>query len=686
MTPAPNDALARFVERVAALFLASATDRRDGAALLRAVLAAEAAGHTELPVASPLFARLVVEAGGDVARLRRELAKAEDASKYGVFAPLFAAENPAAPLAARAVALHGGLAIATMRAFAEEASIATKLHRLLAREVPPLTVDEAVLVAPVRLHERQRLAVETVARAPFAVITGGPGTGKTSIVLAILRAVTTSSATPIPPEKILLAAPTGKAAQRLSAATRSFTPANGGTLPAAATLHRLLAWDPKALAFRRNAASPLDAALVIVDEASMIDLPLFHALLDALPPKGRLVLLGDADQLPSVGPGAILRDLVTQAETSKIPVVLLTESYRMDPKKPGGRHVLLFARAVLASGGPVVGGAPVKGGPPSPASPLPATSLVDADGRAPELSTRFAPGREAMPKVHLGYEGFLAAGKAEGVHILPPTEAVLESLTLAAARFFLGPVRSRPPANLLEAASRETAGPQEQGPVRSRPPANLLGEGPRAAIQHVFSLKDGALAGEDLTLAQTLLALHDGFRILSPLKEMPRFGVRPLNAQVHAHFARLAPPERAEYRFLRGEPVIVTANDYRRSLWNGDQGTVILASRDGAPPRPEVLFSREEGIVSHPLAAIADRLDHAYALTVHKSQGSEFQRIVLVLPPEGHPLADKGNLYTAATRARDAVVLVTGGVGLSRAATTKTERFTGLASALQRSL
>jgi exodeoxyribonuclease V alpha subunit len=653
MIPAPNDApLARFVERVAALFLASAADRRDGAALLRAVLAAEAAGHTELPVASPLFARLVVEAGGDVARLRRELAKAEDAGKYGVFAPLFAAENPAAPLSARVAGdTKAGLAIATMRAFAEEASIATKLHRLLAREVPPLAVDEAVLVAPVRLHERQRLAVETVARAPFAVITGGPGTGKTSIVLAILRAVTTSSATPIPPEKILLAAPTGKAAQRLSAATRSFTPANG-TLPAAATLHRLLAWDPKALAFRRNAASPLDAALVIVDEASMIDLPLFHALLDALPPKGRLVLLGDADQLPSVGPGAILRDLVAQEETSKIPVVLLTESYRMDPKKPGGRHVLLFARAVLASGGPVVGGAPVKGGPPSPASPLPANSLVDADGRAPELSTRFAPGREAMPKVHLGYEGFLAAGKAEGVHILPPTEAVLASLTLAAARFFLGPLQ----------------------------------QGPRAAIQHVFSLKDGALTGEDLTLAQTLLALHDGFRILSPLKEMPRFGVRALNAQVHAHFVRLAPPERAEYRFLRGEPVIVTANDYRRSLWNGDQGTVILASRDGAPPRPEVLFSREDGIVSHPLAAIADRLDHAYALTVHKSQGSEFQRIVLVLPPEGHPLADKGNLYTAATRARDAVVLVTGGVGLSRAATTKTERFTGLASALQRPL
>ncbi len=671
MIPAPNDApLARFVERVAALFLGprpfataseftgsgvardggptstAATDRRDGAALLRAVLAAEAAGHTELPVASPLFARLVVEAGGDAPRIRRELAKTEDAGKYGVFAPFFAAENPAAPLAARALALKSGLAIATMRAFAEEASIATKLHRLLSREVPPLTVDEAVLVAPVRLHERQRLAVETVARAPFAVITGGPGTGKTSIVLAILRAVTASTTAPIAAEKILLAAPTGKAAQRLSAATRSFAPANG-TLPAAATLHRLLAWDPKALAFRRNAASPLDAALVIVDEASMIDLPLFHALLDALPPKGRLVLLGDADQLPSVGPGAILRDLVAQAETSKIPVVLLTESYRMDPKKPGGRHVLLFARAVLASGGPVVGGAPVKVGPPSPASPLPANSLVDADGRAPELSTRFAPGREAMPKVHLGYEGFLAAGKAEGVHILPPTEAVLASLTMAAARFFLGPLQQR------------------------------------AAIQHVFSLKDGALTGEDLPLAQTLLALHDGFRILSPLKEMPRFGVRPLNAQVHAHYVRLAPPERAEYRFLRGEPVIVTANDYRRSLWNGDQGTVILASRDGAPPRPEVLFSREDGIVSHPLAAIADRLDHAYALTVHKSQGSEFQRIVLVLPPEGHPLADKGNLYTAATRARDAVVLVTGGVGLSRAATTKTERFTGLASALQ---
>ena len=161
----------------------------------------------------------------------------------------------------------------------------------------------------IRLAHRQREAIEAAARHRVVVITGGPGVGKTTIVRAILTVLDRARLT------TRLAAPTGRAAKRLSEATGR----------EASTIHRLLEVDPRTLRFQRNADSPLSLAALIVDEASMIDITLGAALLEALPAEARLVLVGDADQLPSVGPGALLRDLIA---SGVVPVVRLNEIFR----------------------------------------------------------------------------------------------------------------------------------------------------------------------------------------------------------------------------------------------------------------------------------------------------------------------------------------------------------------------
>jgi exodeoxyribonuclease V alpha subunit len=151
--------------------------------------------------------------------------------------------------------------------------------------------------------------VEGAAREKVLVITGGPGVGKTTIVLAVLEVFKRARL------QVALAAPTGRAAKRLSESTHA----------EALTLHRLLEYDPRLHSFKRAADSPLEVQAVIVDEASMVDIQLAHALLAALPSSGRLVLVGDVDQLPPVGPGAFLHDVI---ESRAVPTQRLHTIFR----------------------------------------------------------------------------------------------------------------------------------------------------------------------------------------------------------------------------------------------------------------------------------------------------------------------------------------------------------------------
>jgi exodeoxyribonuclease V alpha subunit len=162
--------------------------------------------------------------------------------------------------------------------------------------------------ARVELAPEQRRAVEEAARRPVLVITGGPGVGKTTIVRAILALLARARV------DVRLAAPTGRAAKRMSEATGAD----------ATTLHRLLEFEPKTATFKRDRARPIEAGAVVVDEASMLDLPTADALAQAIAPGTRVLLVGDVDQLPSVGPGAVLRDLIAAG----VPCVRLTQIFR----------------------------------------------------------------------------------------------------------------------------------------------------------------------------------------------------------------------------------------------------------------------------------------------------------------------------------------------------------------------
>jgi exodeoxyribonuclease V alpha subunit len=196
-----------------------------------------------------------------------------------------------------------------------EVGVATQLLHLLESAPPWGAIDPAKAIPWVEqqtgrtLAASQRAAVAQVLTGKVTVITGGPGVGKTTIVTSILQALRAKRM------RVLLCAPTGRAAKRLSEATGL----------EAKTIHRLLAFDPKGMGFLHNATNPLAADLVVIDEVSMVDVVLMAQLLRAIPAQAAVLLVGDVDQLPSVGPGAVLADIIA---SERIPTVTLTEIFR----------------------------------------------------------------------------------------------------------------------------------------------------------------------------------------------------------------------------------------------------------------------------------------------------------------------------------------------------------------------
>ncbi|MBX7196668.1 MAG: AAA family ATPase, partial [Sandaracinaceae bacterium] len=258
------------------------------------------------------------------------------------------------------------LALAEERlALARHVALGDRRARALARRARRRIVRDAKLDAriaaagvlatpegPVPLAEEQIAAMRAAVLGRQVAIAGGPGTGKTSIVAAIARALAGGEAPLVAPESVALAAPTGKAADRIFAslsATLRSDAALLARLGRAETLHRLLGYRPSDGTFTFHAQNPLPHRLVVVDEASMLDLALAERLVRALSPEARLVLLGDPDQLPSVDPGAVLADLVRGLEggaPSPVPIARLTTSHRTDARDPGGAEVRRTASAL----------------------------------------------------------------------------------------------------------------------------------------------------------------------------------------------------------------------------------------------------------------------------------------------------------------------------------------------------
>lgn len=471
-------------------------------------------------------------------------------------------------------------------------------HALRARlAAPPLPVPAAAIAALQALPRRpgrdgmdwQLVAIAAALRAPLSVITGGPGTGKTTTT-ANLIAVLRHSA---PNLRVALAAPTGKASSRLSdsiAKSNAFA-GQQDQLPTAETLHRLLDYRPVVDRFGHGPDRPLPYDLVVVDEASMIDLELMTALLQALPAEARLVLLGDRDQLTSVGSGQVLADLCAAAE----------------PRRGVGVALGDFCHAHLG---------------------------IDLPRQVPDrpLANCVIALRES--------------------HRFQRDSAIGTFANAVAAR------------DLDQARSILEDG---RGNLR-RVDAEALD----AAIESMWQSISASMKANS---AEAALAALDQARILCATRQGPH-SVAAANAAVEAKLRREGHNLRSPY--YCGRPVLITQNDHTQDLYNGDLGVL------WAPPGQPALAWFRKG--SHGVRSVLpQRLpvhETAWAMTVHKCQGSEFDRILLCLPERESPLLNAPLLYTAITRARSEATIAASPSAIHRALQTEPDRTTGLVSLL----
>ncbi|HEU6454275.1 MAG TPA: exodeoxyribonuclease V subunit alpha [Roseateles sp.] len=445
-----------------------------------------------------------------------------------------------------------------------------------------------------RLRDQRAAAVAALQKRRI-LISGGPGTGKTTTLASILalliaqdishksagRAATDLAGAALqqsfqfepapPPLKILLSAPTGKAAARMQDAIRAakarlpLDPEIRAAMPETAqTLHRLLGARPQGggMVWRHDADNPLDCDVLVVDEASMIDLALMARLLAALPETARLILLGDRDQLASVDAGAVFADLCSAGAST------LGVSFRFDADSGIGRLAGL---------------------------------LRDGDADA------------AVQLLH------------------------------------------RPPDDL------------RWSPEGSR----------HAVISHAVHRYADFVAATKAAAADEIFDLFARFRLLTPTRRGPA-GVVTLNAEIEKGLAAqgVIPPRSHWYV---GKPVMIAANDYALRLFNGDIGICVA---DPVSGDLRIAFPGEEGLR---LLAPARLPAHetAWAMTVHKSQGSEFDEVALVLPDEQGELVTRELVYTAVTRARRTVAIWAGEAVLRAACLRRIVRHSGLVARLQ---
>jgi exodeoxyribonuclease V alpha subunit len=468
----------------------------------------------------------------------------------------------------------------------------------------------------------QKLAAALALTRRLTIISGGPGTGKTTPVAALIACLLELD----PDLRIALAAPTGKAAARmreaLAARAHDLPAAVRAHLPSEAhTVHRLLGVTPTPGRFRHHADNPLALDLLIVDEASMLDLALAASLLDALPAHARLVLLGDKDQLAAVEAGAVFADLSggwrfsadeaqQLAALSDIPaetlqrgsgtdaalvdcVIWLTESHRFRADSGIGR----LAREINAGEGSAALGW-------LRANTDPAVRWIEDEGEGADT------GAEAPPNAS-------------------PSPAALAAMETGYAAYF--------------AALREA-------------PA---GETPQARAHRIF-------------------AAFDRFRVLVAVHEGPR-GLTAINTHLSQH-ARAVLGITGSGPFWAGQPLIVLKNDPVTRLFNGDVG-LCLPDADGSTLR--VYFPTADGTYrALPPQRLPER-DTAFALTVHKSQGSEFAEVLLLLPARPVRVLSRELLYTAVTRAAQRVTIAGSAPVFTTACAARTERFSGLGARLR---
>ncbi len=446
-----------------------------------------------------------------------------------------------------------GIAIYLASLHAAEEGVARRLLALAEGGATPADIDveRAILWAEqasrLRLAEEQKEAIRQALQQTLLIITGGPGTGKTTILKCIIQILEKKQ------RRILLCSPTGRAAKRMSeAAGRE-----------AKTVHRLLEFSPKDGRFKRDQHRPLECDLVIVDEASMLDVVLMNSLLKAIPPAAGLILVGDVDQLPSVGPGAVLRDVIT---SGLVPVIRLSEIFRQARES----QIIVNAHRINRGEFP---------------------SCPDWEGG--ERSDCYLLVKEEAQEVQSAILELAASGLPKRHRVDPMEELQILS-------------------------------PMQKGPI-------------------------GALQ-----LNQALQAL-----------------LNPSGAEL-LRGGRL-------YRV--GDRVMQIRNNYQKDVFNGDIGRITRLD----PEDREVTVRFDERQVTYDFNDL-DELVLAYAVTVHKSQGSEYPAVIIPVHTAHYVMLQRNLLYTAITRGKALVVLV--GTKKAIAIAVKNHkiqhRYTGLARRLQK--
>jgi exodeoxyribonuclease V alpha subunit len=403
-----------------------------------------------------------------------------------------------------------------------ENSVATDIRNLISspRFLPGIKIEAALNWAQQRnrmeLSPAQRKAVAAALQNKVQIVTGGPGTGKTTLVRSVIQILEAKKL------RICLAAPTGRAAKRLSEATNR----------QALTIHRLLEYAPNQGGFTRNRSRPVDAEFVIVDEASMVDITLMNYLLRALNPMTGLLLVGDVDQLPSVGPGNALRDLI---DSGKVPVCRLDTIFRQ------AKASMIVNNAHRVNNG----------------------IMPEKVAGSDELNDFYIIEKE------------------------DPEEAAQVIFELAGKRI-----------------------------------PDRFNFNPMDDLQVLSPMHKGSLGTENLNLK-----LRDT--------------LNPKGAGLKA----------AQHRV--GDRVMQTRNNYEKDVFNGDIGRIVSYE----PEWEEAGIQFEDKLVTYHVSEM-DELAPAYAVTIHKSQGSEYPAVIIPLTTQHYVMLKRNLLYTAMTRGKSLVVLV----------------------------